>query len=124
MKPLKREASDCTPAITFDPDASILSLKGKSVPTSESEFFQELIQWVDQYSLSPNESTKMEIDLKYMNARSIRSLLILLKKLQSLNESGKNVSVEWSIPKGADDLLEISEDLFTGVSVPHKIVLN
>ena len=124
MKPLKKDAGKSTPAVTFDPDSSTLSLKGKSVPTNEVEFFQELIQWVDQYSLSPNESTKMEIDLTYMNARSIRSILVLLKKFQTLNESGKEVSVEWNIPKDADDMLEISEDIFNGIKLPHKIVLN
>lgn len=124
MKPLNKDAGEFTPEVKFDPSSSTLSLRGKSLPINEVDFFTEIIQWVEQYTEQPNDSTKMEIDLKYMNARSIRSILVLLKKLQTISESGKNVEIEWSIPKDADDMLEISEDIFTGIQLPHKIVLN
>ena len=124
MKPLNKKGSDLTPDVQFDPQSSTLSIKGKSLPMNEADFFGELIHWLESYSKAPNDQTTMEIDLKYLNGKTIRSLLQVLKQFQQLSANGKNVHVQWSIPENAEDIAELSRDILSGLQMPHEIRMN
>jgi len=124
MNPLNKKGSALTPEVHFDPQSSTLSIKGKSLPMNESDFFGELLQWLENYSQDPNDQTTMEIDLKYLNGKTIRSLLQILKQFQQLSANGKNIHVQWSIPENAEDIAELSRDILTGLKMPHEIRMN
>ena len=53
MKPLNKKGSDLTPDVQFDPQSSTLSIKGKSLPMNEADFFGELMHWLESYSKHP-----------------------------------------------------------------------
>lgn len=124
MEAFDRKGDELIPDIHFDPDTSTLSIKGKSIPLNVDQFFQEVIQWLEKYAENPNEHTKIEIDLQYMNGKSMRSLLSLFYTLKSMSDAGKDVTVEWFVPKEADDLRDLSEDLLSNLEIPHHIQLN
>lgn len=124
MKKLNQQGDDLNPKITFDDSTSTLRIEGRSIPLEVDQFFSETIQWLEQYAENPNDHTKLEIDLKYMNGKSVRSLLMLLYKLKSINDSGKSVNVEWYVPQGADDLKDLSEELLANLHIPHDIRSN
>lgn len=124
MEAFDRKGDDLNPDIQFNPTTSTLSIKGKSIPLNVDQFFNEVITWLEGYAKNPSDHTKIEIDLQYLNGKSLRSLLALLYTLKSMNDSGKNVSVQWYVPKDADDLLDLSEDLLTDLQIPHNIQMN
>lgn len=102
----------------------MLSIKGNSIPLEVDQFFSEVIDWLERYSHNPNSHTKLEIDLKYLNGKSLRTLIALLSKLKVMNDAGKEVNVEWSIPDGGDDLFELTEILLSDMKIPHHIKHN
>lgn len=102
----------------------MLSIKGNSIPLEVDQFFSEVIDWLERYSQNPSSHTKLEIDLKYLNGKSLRTLIALLSKLKVMNDAGKEVNVEWSIPPGGDDLFELTEILLSDMKIPHHIKHN
>lgn len=124
MKPLQLKGSTLTPDVNFDPSSSTLSIKGKSVPTAHEDYFNELSTWLEQYALAPNAQTTMEIDIEYMNGKTVRSLVKILNQLKALNESGNHVKVNWRVPAGADDMAEFSQDVLQNLAMPYEIHLN
>ena len=79
---------------------------------------------MEQYSENPKKHTKFEIDLKYLNGTSIRYLLSILMKLKAINDNGNNVMVNWNVPKDADDLRDLSENVLNDLQLPHHIYYN
>lgn len=124
MNILDKKGNELSPDVQFDPSTGTLSIKGKSIPLDVDQFFGDVIQWLDQYSQNPNDHTKIEIDLKYLNGKSLRSLIALFATLKAINDSGKAVSVSWNVPKEADDLADISEAVLNDMKLPHDIRLN
>ncbi len=111
MEALNRSADNFNPEVHFDQETGSLSIKGKSIPLNVDDFFQEVIPWLEMYETQPHNPTKLEIDLKYLNGQSIRTLLAILMKMKAINESGSEVKVMWTVPDGAEDLLELSQEI-------------
>jgi len=74
--------------------------------------------------MEPSDATSLEIDLKYMNGSSIRTLLGILYRMKAISDSGKYVKVEWTIPSDAEDLQELSQKILLSLDIPYNISLN
>ena len=122
MKALYKKGDNLTPEIDFNPQNSTLSIRGKSISMHPRQFFEDAIVWLEHYSEEPNEHTKVEIDLTYMNARSLKAILDILKQVKRIDSNGKDVMVEWNVPREADDLLEISEEILDDLHLQHHIL--
>ena len=124
MNPLSKKGNQFNPDIILDQKTGNLSIKGKSIPLSTDTFLSDVIQWIEQYSVEPSDATSLEIDLKYMNGSSIRTLLGILYRMKAISDSGKYVKVEWTIPSDAEDLQELSQKILLSLDIPYNISLN
>ena len=124
MNPLSKKGNQFNPDIILDQKTGNLSIKGKSIPLSTDAFLSDVIQWIEQYSMEPSDATSLEIDLKYMNGSSIRTLLGILYRMKAISDSGKYVKVEWTIPSDAEDLQELSQEILLSLDIPYNISLN
>lgn len=124
MEAYYKKGNDHSPQIQFDPESSVFSIKGNSIPMDAQTFFADVVNWLERYSEHPNEHTKLEIDLKYLNGRSIQTILRLLNQMKRIDQAGKGVLVEWSVPREAEDLQELSKDILDNLSIPHHILSN
>ncbi len=100
-----------TPEINFNPGAGIFSIKGKSIPDDAESFYSEVLEWFDDYLVSPNGETEVSIDLEYFNISSSKRLLFLLYKLNDLNASNNSVRVKWMYNEDDEDMFEVGQDL-------------
>ncbi|GAB5539681.1 MAG: hypothetical protein Salg2KO_17840 [Salibacteraceae bacterium] len=124
MQSYNRKGDQLNPDVSFDASSGMLSIKGKSIPLDEHAFLDDLITWLQHYEQEPHAKTHLEIDLKYLNGKSIRSLLAIFSALKNLQNKGKEVDVEWFVPKDADDLHDLSEQMLSTLDLPHHIRLN
>lgn len=124
MNHLDKKGDNLNPDISFNPTTGQLSIQGQSISVDVERFFGDVIQWLEQYAESPQKSTQLKIDLKYLNGKSLRTLLALLYTLKEISAQGKEVNVEWTIPTDADDLNEISRQLLHELQLPHSIRRN
>ena len=100
-----------TPFIDFNSNTGILELKGKSIPENSVAFYKPLLEWLDNYSLSPNVSTVLNFQLDYFNTSSAKVIADILKRLDKLQESTlSNVTINWYYQDIDEDMLEAGED--------------
>lgn len=111
-----------TPSISFSYDAGTLEMKGKSIPENSLEFYRPVFEWLDQYNQSPKPETQVMIKLEYFNTSSSKCLLDILRRLESLQLSGKSkVVVNWFYETDDEDMMEAGEDYQALVKVPFKL---
>mgnify|MGYP003473263626 CR=1 FL=1 len=119
---LKMEGTAKTPQITLNTSEGYLCFQGRSIPENTYSFYQPINTWLDEYCLSPQELTTMDIRLEYFNTSSSKCLLDLLKKLEGLSKEGKAVQINWFFEKEDEDMQEAGEDYKAIIGLPFSII--
>lgn len=123
MEPLKIVGSEKIPSIELDADAGVLSIKGRSIPENSREFYAPIMNWIDEYGVSPKPTTKFVIGLDYFNTSSSKCLLDVLKRAETLHrKDGVEVLVEWQYEEEDEDMLEAGRDYSAMVDLPFELV--
>lgn len=122
MEPLFIDETPKTPGINFNPESGIFSIKGKSIPDDAEGFYSIILDWFDDYLLSPNALTEVSIDLEYFNISSSKRLLFLLYKLNDLNDGKNTVRVKWMYNQDDEDMYEVGQDYAFMVKVPFDFM--
>lgn len=122
MEKLHIEGSAKTPSVSFDGEAGVLEMRGRSIPENSIEFFQPLIDWVDTYGASANGETRVDMKLEYFNTSSSKCILDLFKRLEKINANGSDVLINWYYETDDEDMEEAGEDYAAIVSLDFKIL--
>jgi hypothetical protein len=120
MENLYIKATDSTPYVNFNRETGVFLLEGKSVPENAHEFYQAILNWLDDYIENPHENTFFSLKLDYFNIVSSKRILYILYKLNELVERGYKVNLEWFYHEDEDDMLEVGQDFAYMVKIPFK----
>lgn len=110
-----------TPTIEFNPFEGYLLIKGRSIPENSIEFYQPLIEELENYFITPQPTTKVDIQLEYFNTSSSKCILDVLKKIEVISESSK-VNINWFYEEYDEDMLEAGEDYQAIVNIPFTMI--
>lgn len=99
LSTLKKESTKITPEVLLDQQNQKFIIKGRSFPENTIEFYQPILQWIQQYIENPNESSVFEFDMEYFNSSSARIVYKILLMLEKIQDKGKNVVCRWYINK-------------------------
>jgi len=108
MDNLLIESTKKTPEIAFNADGRF-RISGRSIPEDASKFYDELFDWVYNYSQNPAESTTVDIELEYFNSGSSKALLHILRMLAEFARKGNKLTINWYYEQGDDDIMERGE---------------
>ena len=122
MEKLHIEGSAKTPSVSFDGDAGVLEMRGRSIPENSIEFFQPLIDWVDSYGSTPKAETRVDMKLEYFNTSSSKCILDLFKRLEKINSNDSAVIINWFYETDDEDMEEAGEDYAAIVGLDFKIL--
>ena len=123
MEILAIESTDITPFINLDAEAGQLELKGRSIPENSLEFYQPVYKWLDEYLENPKDKTIVNVQLDYFNTSSSKCILDILKKVDKLDEMGKDVLIKWFYDENDEDMMEAGEDYSDLLEVPFEIIV-
>jgi len=71
MKNLSIAPTKYTPSINLDANTGIFEIIGKSYPENTFEFYQPMMEWVENYfSSEPQEQTTVNLEIIYFNSSS------------------------------------------------------
>lgn len=118
MQFIKLNKTDIYPTIIMDKENGVFEIKGVSLPLDGKEFYQPVLDFLDEYSQNPNKITLFVFNLKYFNISSSKMFLFMLYKLKELFDSGKTVVVIWSYDD--EDIREAGDDFQHMVDVPFQ----
>jgi hypothetical protein len=111
-----------TPTINFDYSSGIFEISGRSIPENSIEFYKPVIDWLEDYSLSPQKITLLKVKLEYFNSSSSKCLLDVFKKLDAIYLKNNEVFIEWYFEEDDEDMVEAGEDYASIIQVPFKVL--
>ena len=110
MENINIEPTEQTLEIHFNFNEEKLIIKGESYPENSLEFFEPLLQWIDDY-FAIKDSAAVEFEIDYLNSSSYKSIFDIVTKLGEYNDKMKKIDIKWFYPEDDEDLLETGEDL-------------
>lgn len=116
MEVISLEGTEDTPKILLDKANGIFEISGRSLPEDSAEFYQPILDWLDEYIKSPNSETKFIFKLEYFNTASSKLILDVLSKLENL----ENITVLWYFHEDDEDMEEAGEEFSELVEVPFE----
>ena len=115
------EGTPKTPDVSFDHSNGALLLKGRSIPENSIEFYRPLVDWLENYSSSPQQKTVCNIQLEYFNTSSSKCILDVFKALEGIHKKGKtDMTIHWYYEEDDEDMLEAGGDYEAIVTVPFE----
>lgn len=106
MSILEIESTKRTPYVKFDLDKGTLEIKGSILLVNPTKFFDDILEYVDEYLLHPQEHTQILLHIEYYNTYASKLLLFLLKKIQKLTKLDLKVSLIWLYEEDDEDMYE------------------
>jgi hypothetical protein len=122
MESLLIEGTAKTPTVRFDGIQGLIEIKGRSIPENSIDFYRPLVDWLERYSQSPKQQTKVNIQLEYFNTSSSKCILDVFKKLEFIHKSNNEVVINWYYEEDDEDMLEAGEDYESIIRIPFKMV--
>jgi len=95
-----------TPFIEFDPQIGSLTIIGQSHPEDPEEFYRDLFHAIQDYCLNPKIKTRVIINLEYFNTGTSQVIFNIFRKLESIVDEKREVTVEWQYENDDDDMLD------------------
>ena len=80
------------------------------------------MDWLDEYKLTPCESTEVNLKLEYFNTASSKILLEIFNKLETLYKEGNNVVINWYYPDDDEDMEQTGNEYSELIRVPFKMI--
>jgi hypothetical protein len=108
MKALYIVGTSKSPEIDFKTNGEF-SIKGNSYPENSGEFYEPVTKWLDEFFKHKASVVNLNVDLKYVNTSSIKSILTVITHIRKANDS--KIKVAWLYELEDDDMLATGEDL-------------
>jgi hypothetical protein len=107
------------PTVDFNAENGVCVISGESFLEDTIEFYDPLVQWLEEYTTQIKNPITFEIKLTYFNTSTSRSILDLLNVLKDYEETGGQVIVNWHYDEDDIDMEEDIEDymLDTGLEI-------
>ena len=117
------EGTQLTPKVDFDPTSGSLELSGKSIPDNPLEFYQPIMNWLDEYEEDPPDNTEVKVFLYYFNSASSKYLLDIFKRLEHIHDGGRSdVVVKWHYEEGDENSMEDGKDFQELLEMPFELL--
>ncbi len=122
MQDLYLEKTFNSPEVEFIAETGELSMEGRSIPEDPGEFFDRLINWVNEYFLNPTDRTVMNIKLEYINSGSSKYMLELLRIMKVNYEKGRDVLIKWYFEEGDESIEELGQHYQQTTRLPFELI--
>lgn len=111
MNTLNIKPTKSTPEVIFDIDEGTFRMSGVCVPEDGPAFFGPIIDTIEDSIPVLQVRTSFSFDLKYFNSSSLKGIYCILKQIDSANQAGKKISIEWIVEKN-DEFMTDSASTF------------
>ena len=110
MIDLQIEATKTSPYILLDSESKKIELKGKSTPENAVQFYYPIINNIKKLFSEVSGKVVVEVALEYFNTSSSKCLFDMLKVLKTLDNDGRQITVNWYYEEDDEDMIETGED--------------
>ena len=116
------EASKETPLVSLNSEKGVFLIDGECVSETPDEFFNNITNWIENYSKNPYKTTTLTINLRGINISSSKFLLNIIYQLENIYKSGFQDKIRWVYKNGEDGNYELGKDYSEMASVPFDFI--
>ena len=116
MEILNLEGTEDTPKIILDKGNGIFEISGRSLPEDSAEFYQPVLDWIDEYASDPNGTSEFVFKLEYFNTASSKLILDVLSALEDID----GMKIVWYFHEDDEDMEEAGEEFSELVEIPFE----
>lgn len=121
------EKTGTTPHVLLDTETSVFRIEGRSLAENAVAFYGEIIDWMLANLSHSGVKGELVLRMYYCNTSSHKGVVMVLRTLDKLNETGCSFSVKWLYEEDDEDWLEDGETFqelinspFVMESFPHS----
>ena len=111
-----------TPEIQIIASEGTIRIEGRSIPEDPGDFFERIIQQVNEYYHQPQILTKIDIKLEYVNSGSSKFLLEILRIIRRNYESGHDCIVNWYFEEDDESIQELGIHYQNTLKIPFRLI--
>lgn len=108
MENLYIEKTQYTPKIDFKTTGELV-IEGKSYPENTFEFYQPVVEWVENYFNAPQPKTTLSMEIIYFNSSSSKLFFDLLDIFEE-NKEKSEITIFWIYDQENESAKEAGED--------------
>jgi hypothetical protein len=108
-----------TPKVDFKVSGDLL-LEGRSVSENPAEFFEPVIQWINNLKKTPPVKITLTFKLEYFNTSTSKIMLHIFRALERFKKESTEVKVIWYYDNIDDDLKEAGKDYQSILNIPFE----
>ncbi|MBN2273938.1 MAG: DUF1987 domain-containing protein [Bacteroidales bacterium] len=122
MKELIIEKTNNTPGVEFNAQTGYLKIEGRSIPENPGDFFDRLLEWIEQYYRNPADVTRFDLNLEYVNSGSSKYLLGIFRMLKKKQDEGYQCTINWYYEEDDEAIFSLGEHYKTSVRLPFNLI--
>ena len=121
MRNLRIKGTEDLPSVEFS-ETGKLFMGGASLPENPKEFFDPIMDWIEEYKNKVSTSTQIEFSFNYLNTASTYMMARIVGSLRDIKKSLSKVNVTWYYEPGDLDMKELGSELLEFSDVEFSIV--
>jgi hypothetical protein len=110
-----------SPGVNFDPGSGIFEITYRSLPEDAIEFYEPILEWLEQYKKEAQPKTIFNFKLEYFNTSSAKQIYKMMNMLQELAKT-KDVEIIWHYQHEDKDMCTSGERYAKLITVPFSLV--
>ncbi len=118
---LELRQTSSTPLVLADQDQGRITMAGDSYPENPFEFFQPIIDWIENYLSQDTRPLHLELALVYLNTSSIRAMMDIFDRMEEAFQHGREVSVHWTFDPENERVGELADEFKEDCTFPFII---
>lgn len=121
MQLYRKDQTKSSPEIILDP-GGIIRIKGRSILENASDFYQPVLEWVEEYVRVPAALTCIDINLEYFNSATAKVLITLIQRVSAVTFRNAKFKVNWYYEEGDEDILERGEYIESVLEIDFNFI--
>lgn len=121
FKELFIKGTSKTPEVNFK--RGFIRISGRSIPEDSVTFFQPLVNWIEKYITNPEEITRVDLKIEYINSGSNRFIFNILRLLDESYKQGNKVVISWLYEEDDETIKNLGQDFKALIEVPINLVI-
>lgn len=115
------EETQDTPKIVLDKATGVFEVSGRSLPENAVKFYTPVLQWMEEYVITPNQITNFEFKLDYFNSASTKKIFEIITILEKLIQKKYPVIVIWYHSKDDELIKSRGLEIKDMVDIPFEV---
>ena len=119
MDSLIIEATEDSPAVTFETSSNHFTISGESRPENAGKFYAPIIDWIIKFEgilywrkheMKDDSTVVFVFKFDYFNSTSAKYIMDILLIIKKLATQGYKINVEWHYDKRGEDILDAGKE--------------